>query len=116
ECFALGRTAFRTIRAGHRIAALGAPRALASDVVSLANALERPRVVTGSSRHASRFKFASACRATTLELACSACRAKTFESAGAGNFGPAPGLRSAGGPTSPARDSLQSSRGFAELP
>src|SRR5215510_14250639 len=48
KCFALGRAAFRTVSAAHRIAALGAARALPSDVLSAADALERSRVVTAS--------------------------------------------------------------------
>src|SRR5215475_8454231 len=105
KCFALGRATVRIVSAAHRIAALGAARALPSDVLSAADALERSRVVAASFCGAPPFQFASAC---------SAGRATTCEFVRAGNPCRAPAFQFTGGRTQPARNPLR--RGRAKLP
>src|SRR5215475_10118971 len=108
KCFALGRATVRIVSAAHRIAALGAARALPSDVLSAADALERSRVVFASACGAGRalaFQFANAC---------SAGRATTCEFVRAGNPCRAPAFQFTGGRTQPARNPLR--RGRAKLP
>src|SRR5262245_33485878 len=119
KCFALGRATVRIVSAAHRIAALGAARALPSDVLSAADALERSRVVAASFRGAPPFQFASACgagRALAFQFAnaCSAGRATTCEFVRAGNPCRAPAFQFTGGRTQPARNPLR--RGRAKLP